>query len=300
MIRVHIALFFVSLLYAILFSWAGQIMPTHLSAEGFVFLRIAFATALFHIIGFFQKTDKIDWKSHLKEFAICGFFGTSANMLLFFKGLESTYPINGAILMLFTPLFVAIFDHFRVKKWPNWQFTFGFILAGCASFMLIAGKGAKFSEKTILGDIWVAINAILYAVYLVRVKKLTSIYSPISVNRWTFTFGLLYITPIGLIPFLQTNFATIPNSIWLKIGYILIFTSFLVYLLNAYSVKKAGPTLAGLYIYLQPLLATVIAFLLQTDQISLEKIMLILAVLFGVFTATKFTPKAKIESKNPH
>ena len=87
MIRVHIALFFVSLLYAILFSWAGQIMPVHLTAEGFVFLRIAFATSLFHLIALFQQTEKINWKLHLKEFAICGFFGTSANMFLFFKGL---------------------------------------------------------------------------------------------------------------------------------------------------------------------------------------------------------------------
>lgn len=292
MIRVHIALFFVSLLYAILFSWAGQIMPNHLTAEAFVFLRIAFATSLFHLIGLFQKADKINWKLHLKEFAICGFFGTSANMFLFFKGLESTYPINGAILMLFTPLFVAIFDHFRVQKWPNWQFTLGFLFAGIASYLLIAGKGAKFSEKTILGDIWVAINAILYAVYLVRVKKLTSVYNPITVNKWTFTFGLLYITPVGLIPLLNTHPSTIPEHIWLKIGYILVFTSFLVYLLNAYSVKKAGPTLAGLYIYLQPLLATIIAFVLQTDHISIYKIILILAVLSGVYTATKFTPKA--------
>ncbi len=296
MIRVHIALFFVSLLYAILFSWAGQIMPNHLTAEAFVFLRIAFATTLFHIIGLFQKSDSINWKLHLKEFAICGFFGTSANMFLFFKGLESTYPINGAILMLFTPLFVAIFDHFRVQKWPNWQFTLGFLFAGIASYLLIAGKGAKFSEKTILGDIWVAINAILYAVYLVRVKKLTSVYNPITVNKWTFTFGLLYITPVGLIPLLNTHPSTIPEHIWLKIGYILVFTSFLVYLLNAYSVKKAGPTLAGLYIYLQPLLATIIAFILQTDHISIYKIILILAVLAGVYTATKFTPKANVKA----
>lgn len=292
MIRVHVALFFVSLLYAILFSWAGQIMPNHLTAEAFVFLRIAFATSLFHLIGFFQKSDKINWKLHLKEFAICGFFGTSANMFLFFKGLESTYPINGAILMLFTPLFVAIFDHFRVKKWPNLQFTLGFIIAGIASYLLIAGKGAKFSQKTIMGDIWVAINAILYAVYLVRVKKLTSVYNPITVNKWTFTFGLLYITPVGLLPLLHSHPSTIPEDIWLKIGYILVFTSFLVYLLNAYSVKKAGPTLAGLYIYLQPLLATIIAFILHTDHISTYKIILILAVLLGVYTATKFTPKA--------
>lgn len=296
MICVHIALFFVSLLYAILFSWAGQIMPVHLTAEGFVFLRIAFATSLFHLIALFQQAEKINWKLHLKEFAICGFFGTSANMFLFFKGLESTFPINGAILMLFTPLFVAIFDHFRVQKWPNWQFSLGLFTAAAASYLLIAGKGAKFSEKTIMGDIWVSINAILYAVYLVRVKKLTSVYSPISVNRWTFTFGLMYITPIGLLSFCNTNFQNIPSDIWLKIAYILIFTSFLVYLLNAYAVKKAGPTLAGLYIYLQPLLATIIAFLLQTDQISLKKICLIVAILSGVFVATKFTPKAHIKS----
>ena len=293
MIRVHIALFFVSLLYAILFSWAGQIMPNYLSAEAFVFLRIACATSLFHLIALFQKTDNVNWKTHIKEFAICGFFGTSANMFLFFKGLESTYPINGAILMLFTPLFVAIFDHIRLKKLPNLPFVIGFIVAGIASFLLIAGKGTKFSEKTMLGDFWIALNAILYAVYLVRVKKLTAVYSPITVNRWTFTFGLLYITPIGLLPLLNVNFLTIPQDIWYKIFYILIFTSFLVYLLNAYSVKKAGPTLAGLYIYLQPLLATLIAFILKTDHISIYKVGLILAVLIGVFTATRFTPKAK-------
>lgn len=295
MMPVHIALFFVSLLYAILFSWAGQIMPNHLSAEAFVWLRIAFATSLFHLIALFQKTDKVNWKIHLKEFAICGFFGTSANMYLFFKGLESTYPINGAILMLFTPLFVAIFDHIRVKKFPNLPFTLGFLLAGFASYLLIAGKGAKFSDKTMLGDFWVALNAILYAVYLVRVKKLTAEYSPITVNRWTFTFGLIYITPVGLIPFLNVHFLNIPQDIWYKIYYILIFTSFMVYLLNAYSVKKAGPTLAGLYIYLQPLLATIIAFILKTDEISIYKIILILAVLIGVFTATRFTPKSQLK-----
>ena len=47
--RVHIALFFVSLLYAILFSWAGQIMPNYLRPEAFVMLRVITATILFSL-----------------------------------------------------------------------------------------------------------------------------------------------------------------------------------------------------------------------------------------------------------
>ena len=48
--------------------------------------------------------QKIDKKDHIKM-AIAAFFGVAANMLMFFKGLELTTPINSAVLMLFTPAF---------------------------------------------------------------------------------------------------------------------------------------------------------------------------------------------------
>lgn len=90
--RVHIALFFVSLLYAILFSWAGQIMPNYLRPEAFVMLRVITATALFYLFSLTQPKDPIQWKAHGWEFAICGFFGTSANMYLFSMALHSPIP----------------------------------------------------------------------------------------------------------------------------------------------------------------------------------------------------------------
>ena len=60
MIRVHIALFFVSLLYAILFSWAGQIMPNYLQPEAFVMLRVFTATILFYLVALTQTHEKIN------------------------------------------------------------------------------------------------------------------------------------------------------------------------------------------------------------------------------------------------
>ncbi len=297
--NVHLVLFLVSLFYGILFSWAGEIMPKYLNAEALVWMRIAFATLAFHLIGVFGKSSKIDWKNHGLELAICGFFGTSSNMYLFFKGLQSTFPINAAVLMLATPLFVAIFDHIRLKAQPKTSFMLALMIAAMGCFKLLTENNNTFTRETRIGDLLVLINAIFYAIYLVRIKKLTASYPPITLNKWTFSFGFLFITPLGIPALMSANFNAIPNPIWGKIIYILVVMSFLVYFMNAYAVKIAGPTLTGIYIYLQPLLATIIAFILQTDSVSLMKVVWILVVLIATFYATRKSPKAKIVVATP-
>lgn len=204
--RVHVALFFVSLLYAILFSWAGQIMPNFLSPEAFVMLRVITATSLFFLFSMTVPREPIQWKQHGWEFAICGFFGTSANMYLFFHGLALTHPINGAILMLVTPLFVGIFDHIRLKAKPHLWFLIGTIIAAAASIWLMVGKGAHFNNETLKGDLFVAINALFYAIYLVRVKKLRISTNPLPSTKSPLHLAHYTCYPLGDGPF------TIPIS----------------------------------------------------------------------------------------
>lgn len=276
-------MFLVSLLYAVLFSWAGEIMPKYISPEGFVWLRIATAFVLFNFTSIIAGWEKVDWKRDFKLFAVCAFFGTAANMYLFFKGLSLTSPINGAVLMMVTPLFVAIFDHVRLQKYPGLETILGLTIGSAGAMLLITeGKGG-YHSKSLIGDLFVAVNAAFYAVYLVQVKSLVHRYKPVTVNRITFGFGLLYLTPLGLIPFFKTDFSQIPTDIVLKIGYVLFFTSYLVYLLNAYGVKYGNANLVGIYIYLQPVLATLIALGLQRDTLTLEKVMYASLILFGVW-----------------
>ena len=142
--KVHAALFLVSLLYAILFSWAGEIMPAYISAEGFVWLRILTAFGLFSICSLFITDKAIDWKNDWKRFAVCAFFGTAANMFMFFKGLSMTKPINGAVLMLVTPLFVAIIEHVIQRKKPSLYMAAGISIG--ANSTLAAG-GATHRQR---------------------------------------------------------------------------------------------------------------------------------------------------------
>jgi len=270
-------------------------MPAYIIAEGFVWLRILTAFCLFSICSLFITDKAIDWKNDWKRFAVCAFFGTAANMFMFFKGLSMTKPINGAVLMLVTPLFVAIIEHVIQKKKPSVKMTAGISIGALGAFLLMWGKGAHFSGETLEGDLWVSVNALFYAIYLVLAKKLANKYHAITVNKVMFGMGLIYIAPLGALPLWATDFSAIPGDIWLKIGYVLFFTSFLVYLLNTYGIKHASGSLVGIYIYLQPLLATIIAILLGRDEITSEKVMYGLMIIMGVWLVSgKYNLKMSI------
>ena len=323
MTKVHLTLFAVALFYGIMFSLAGEIMPHYLSPEGFVWMRIAFAALCFHLISLFLPREKADWAAHKGDFMLCAFLGTSGNMYFFFKGLELTHPINGAVLMLVTPLAVASLDHIRLKQRMRRPFIIGLLVAcaGAIWLMNLSNHGFQFNASTWKGDAFVAVNALLYAFYLVRVKNLTAQYGANTINRITFGLCFVYMTLYCLviwwlsdlsittrgarsafsIAFLGPESQNIPAAIWFKIAYTLIFVSFLVYLLNTYAVKKAGPTLAGIYIYLQPVLAAIIALALGRDEMSLEKSICMALVLLGVWFAKENSPSVlsnRVSSRN--
>jgi len=81
---VHLALFLVSLFYAILFSWAGQIMPTYMSADALTLLRIGFAFVLFQLFSRILKLEKLIGKNTEKNWQFAVFWGRVEICIYFF------------------------------------------------------------------------------------------------------------------------------------------------------------------------------------------------------------------------
>ena len=230
---VHLALFAVALIYAIFFSWARDIMPHYLKPEGFIVIRIGSAALMYWVAHTFLIRQPFNFRQDGKLLFWCALTGVAANMLMFFKGMSITTPINGSVLMLFTPVFVVVIDHLKRKKWPNAALSSGILLACFGAVLLMGGAGFSFSSATVIGDVWVTLNAISYAIYLVLVKGLVGRYHAMTVNKWTFTLGTLFVLPFGLPQLAETQFQAIPWDVWLKILYVLVFTTFITYQLNA-------------------------------------------------------------------
>lgn len=263
-------------------------MPYYLQGFGFIVLRVSGAALLFLIASNFGPKEKVDWKLHGRRMLLCSVLGVTANMLMFFKGLEITTPINGAVLMLATPIFVFLLNVFVNKQKVIMAQLIGILTACIGCVVLMAGRNFSFNTDTLPGDVLIILNAISYAGYLVAAKELLSHYHTLTVSKYTFLFGTLFVLPFGYGELMEAKFSEMDTKIILEILFVIVFTTFVTYLLNAWAIVKAGPTLVGAYIYLQPILAAIIAILLKKDELSMQKILAILLIFAGVFiTSTK-------------
>jgi drug/metabolite transporter (DMT)-like permease len=71
-------------------------------------------------------------------------------------------------------------------------------------------------------------------------------------------------------------------------------TTYLAYILNTYSLKNLSSSVAGTYIYSQPLLTALFAVLMGKDEIDYVKIIASLMIFGGVYMASK-TNKSQVK-----
>ena len=95
------------------------------------------------------------------------------------------------------------------------------------------------------------------------------------------------VIPFGWSEFDAVNWAIIPTDIYWKIGFVVVFSTFLTYLLNLVSMRELKPTTVAVFIYLQPLFATVFAISLGKDDLSWIKIGSAILIFTGVYLVTK-------------
>ncbi len=282
-VKVHLALFTVSLIYGATFTIAKQVMPEFVQPFAFILMRVSVAAVLIFVFhALFIKRKITDWRD-MKQLCISALFGVAFNMLLFFKGLSITTPINGAVLMMNTPIFVVVFAALYLKEKITAQKILGILIAAFGAVLLMGGSRFNFSAQTVWGDVMVTANAIIYAFYLVYAKSLMQKYHPLTVTMWSFLFGWLVVLPFGAGEFMEIDFTSFTPKIWLFVAFVTVGSTFLTYVLNAYALRKASSSLVGSYIYLQPVLATLIAILSGKDMLTFEKLMYILIIFTGVF-----------------
>jgi drug/metabolite transporter (DMT)-like permease len=298
-LKAHVALFLVNVLYGAGHLLAKGVMPQFLSPPVFIFLRVSGAVLFFWVLSLFIKKIKIT-RADLPRFLACGLFGVALNQMFFFHGLNLSSSINSGIIMSMNPIMVAVLSFFLLKERPSYQRSIG-VLIGAIGAILLTLKGSVQAGESTLGDIFLFINAISYAFYLVLVKPLMLKYAPITVITWVFTFGLLFIClyPPTIQELVRTSFSGFPNAIYIKIAYIILGVTFLTYLLTIYGLKFLSATVSSSYIYFQPVLVILFAFLFSyigwsedyTDTITLQKLGYMLLIFVGVYLASRTSKK---------
>ncbi|EIA10108.1 DMT family transporter [Flavobacterium frigoris] len=286
----NVALFgatIVSVIYGVTFTIAKDVMPEYIDAYGFILLRVSGAMLLFWLSWLFMPKEKIALKDFPRIIA-AAFFGVAFNMLTFFKGLSLTSPISASVIMVTTPMIVLVLSAIIMKERMQKRMVIGIILGliGTA-FLILYGRSIGTASNASLGNILVFVNAVSYGFYLITVKKLMDKYNAFTFVKWIYLFGFLMVLPFGWSQFEAVNWAIVPVHIYWKIGFVVVISTFITYLLNLLTMKELKPTTVAVFIYLQPFFATVFAIGLGKDDLSLVKIVSAVLIFVGVYMVTQ-------------
>lgn len=286
----HIALFTAQIIYALNYSIAKGLMPTYISPLALVFFRIVGACFLFWVLSLFVKTQKVK-PADLKKMMVLALFGVVINQVFFIYGLSLTEPINSAIIMVSNPIIVFIVMLFVLKERITLLKISGLSLAIIGSLILILFKGNfEFGSKTIKGDVMTMINAISWAIFIVMVKPIMQTYNAVTVMRWVFLFGTIYILPIGVSATFATNWSAFTGQAIFALCFVVVATTFFAYLLNVYSLQSLSPNVVSMYIYTQPFLASFFAIIMGEDKLTATKLFSGALIICGLYLVN-FKPK---------
>jgi drug/metabolite transporter (DMT)-like permease len=286
-IGVHIAMFCVALFYAANYSIAKWAMPEFISPFAFITLRVGCGALFFGLYYFLIAREKIQDKRDYLDFAVCAFFGVALNMLAFFKGLSMTSAINASVLMMISPIMVVLYTAIGSKTHIKFNVYLGILIAFIGAVLLMKVGTFSLSSDGFIGDLLIVLNASSFAFHLYYVARLLKKYKATTVTAFMFMIGFLFVLPVGSADFAAVEWSAFTGQAIFALVFVVIFVTILNYILNVWAVQNSSSTLAGSYIYLQPLLAALIAIGLGMDVLTYGKAGFGLLIVLGLWMVNK-------------
>lgn len=287
----HAGLLLTNLIFGANYSIVQYIAARGVQPFGLNVIRVGVTTLLLWLLIFFVPHKPGIRREHVGRMLICALTGIVINQLLFLKGLTLTLSMHATLLMLVTPVFVTLTAAWLIKEPLNMYKFLGLSIGISGAVMLVLLKentSTNGADKNILlGNVFIVINAISYAFYFVLVKPLMEVYHPFHVIRWMFTLGLVFVLPVGWGEFAAMEWHTFNVKDYSALGFIVIGATFLAYLFNLYGISKLGASVAGAYIYTQPVFASIIAIFILGESLSLYKIIAASLIVGGVLLVNK-------------
>jgi drug/metabolite transporter (DMT)-like permease len=284
--QAHLAVLGANIIFAANYSIVKFIAPAYIQPFAINFVRVASSIILFWFLWILKPGAIGIQRKHIPRFIACGMTGVLVNQLFFIKGVSLTTSIHSSLLSLCTPIFITIIAAWLIKETLTWLKIIGLVLGISGALLLIFLKDNNHTgSNVLLGDVFVMVNAISYAFYLVMVRPLMASYSAMHVLRWVFTFGGILMLPISAPDFFATNWHAFAMPQWAALAFVAIGATFFAYLFNVYGISKIGPTATGSYIYTQPVFAAIIAMIFAGEHISWIKGLAAILIFCGVYFA---------------
>lgn len=263
-------------------------------------LRITGAMVLFWIASFFQKPERVAPKDLLKLLG-ASLLAIVFNQGCFIFGVGLTSPVDASIITTSMPLLAMVLAAIYLKEPITGKKVLGIAVGATGALLLILGSHQVSEVKAagnhyIWGDLLVLLAQFSYALYFVLFKNFVNKYSLITIMKWMFTYAFICALPFSYNDLLHTEWKSLQNTEIGALVFIVVGSTFVSYVLIVIGQKNLRPTVAGMYNYVQPLVASIVAVCWGMDTFNFVKIISVALIFGGVYLVTNSRSKAEMEA----
>ncbi len=266
-------------------------------------LRIEGAMVLFWAVSFFTKPEHVDHKDMVTLF-FASLFAIVFNQGCFMFGISLTSPGDASIITTSMPLWAMILAAFILKEPITGKKVLGIAFGAGGALLLILGSGNNVrtspgsGNTAIWGDLLVLFAQLCYAFYIVFYKNFVKKYSLVTIMKWMFTYSFICMLPFSAKDLAAAHWSDLHLSEVAGLAFIVIGATFISYMLIVVGQKRLRPTVAGMYNYIQPLVACVVAACWGMDSFNLTKIVAVVFIFGGVYLVTASRSRTDMEKGN--
>lgn len=257
-----------------------------------VWLRYLVAIAALIIAGVATKQN---WRIRPRDLLLVmaiGVIGHAISIVAQEAGTMLSSAQMGAIITSSTPAFMVIFAWLILKERMSLRQGLSILLATVGVILIIGVGALEFSGQ--LGGTFLLAAALTWALMSVLVKRVPTDYSQIVVITYAILVSIIMLTPFVIPRLHELDVSQMAHpTIWGGILYLGIVSTAGGFLLWNRGLQLLNVSGGGLFFFFQPLVGTLLGWLLLGETISAMFWIGAVLILFGVLLVITETRKAK-------
>lgn len=275
--------------------WGASFIATKIALEdispiSIVWLRFLMGVIILGVAVVLRRQFALPDKKEWIYFALLGFLGITFHQWLQSNGLQTSEAGTTAWIVATTPVFMALLGWFLLRERLGWTKSLGILLA-FLGVLVVVSKGDLASISVgrfgAPGDVLILISAVNWAVFSALSRRGLKSHSASLMMFYVMSFGwlftsVLFITATGFQEIRSLTFVG-----WMAVAFLGIFCSGLAYIAWYDALKALTTAQTGVFLYLEPLVAVVVAFFLLGEQITLASLLGGAVILFGVWLVNR-------------
>ncbi|MFA3783491.1 DMT family transporter [Melioribacteraceae bacterium 4301-Me] len=278
-------------LFSILF-WGASFIATkyslnELTPVSIVFIRQVLAVLFLGTIAIKRKRSfAVRLKDHFWIVIIA--LIAAFHLWIQITGLKYTSATNTGWIIGITPVFIVILSMIFFNEKLNFSKGFGILLAFSGLILLISkGKITSLNFITHKGDFLVLASTVTWSIYSIVSKKATINYPPIMAIFYQFLMMALIVLPFIFSEKAFITFFHLSVKVWAAVLFLGILCSGVSYVFWVEALKEMDAGVVGAFLYLEPFVTVVTAWLLLNEEITILTLTSGLIIIFGVILVNR-------------